>query len=452
MKPPGYGGTQPRLDDDRLPVVLVTLDGLGDRAIPQLGGQTPAEAAHTPVLDALTARGASGWHLPFGWGRAPASELAHWAMFGFSDIGFPGRAVLEGVGAGVDIPIEAAVTFAALRTSQVIDGEAWITGRAAAQDAADAEALWTQLAEVFDHSGARLASVGRGEAVLVFPHVADGAVTDSDPFFEDFHPWLRVRPISAAAAPFAEHLNQLLAAARDVLLRSEINTARVAAGRPALDVVTTKWSGTRNEIPSFVTHIGVAGAAVTSTRLYRGIAGVLDMPIRHVPPQPDHGADIAARIDTASELIADGARFVHVHTKATDEAGHTKHPTAKRDVLEALDTGLAGLHTLADHAVIAITGDHATPSVDGVLHTADPTPLLVVGPTVRPDPVTQFGERFAYHGWYRNVHADELLPLLFSHANRPVFLGHRLTPRQTVALPDTPEPMPLNSRFFAPLS
>lgn len=29
MRMPGYGETQPRLDDDRMPVILVTLDGSG---------------------------------------------------------------------------------------------------------------------------------------------------------------------------------------------------------------------------------------------------------------------------------------------------------------------------------------------------------------------------------------------------------------------------------------
>jgi 2,3-bisphosphoglycerate-independent phosphoglycerate mutase len=182
---------------------------------------------------------------------------------------------------------------------------------------------------------------------------------------------------------------------------------------------------------------------VTQTRLYRGLAGVLGMAQQHVTPMPDVAADLAARLAVADELIGRGARFVHVHTKATDEAGHTKDPYAKRDVLEAADRGLAGLAELAGRAVVAVTGDHATPSVDGVLHTGDPTPLVVAGPGVRADGVTAFGEVPAQRGWYGVVRASELLPLLFGHANRPVFLGHRATPRPTAALPDDPEPMPL---------
>lgn len=362
-------------------------------------------------------------------------------MFGFSDVPFPGRAVLEGIGAGIDVPTGAATMFAALRTSRVADGQVWITGRVGKGDTTDADVLLKELATLFENNAAQLHPVGRGEAVVVFPHSTRGDVTDSDPFFEDFHPWLRVRATEPVASQLAENLNRLLLDARRQLLASPVNADRVAAGRPALDVLTTKWSGTRLSLPDFATQTGVPGAAVTSTRLYRGIAGLLGMRHQHLAPDADLSRDIAARIEVAEGLIDDGARFVHVHTKATDEAGHTKLPRAKLDVLEALDPGLAVLEALADRAIIAITGDHATPSVDGVLHTADPTPLLVVGPTVRPDDVTEFGERFARRGWYGTVHARDLLPLLFSHANRPVFLGHRATPHRTLALPDAPEAM-----------
>lgn len=444
MRPPGYGENQPRLDDDRLPVVLVVLDGLGDRAIPELEGRTPAEAARTPVLDRLARRGASGWHLPFGWGRAPASELAHWAMFGYGDVSFPGRAVLEGIGAGLDVPMSVATMFAALRTSEVVDGRVWITGRCArGNDEHDADALFGELTAILEKHSVALQPLGQGEALLQFHGYARGNVTDSDPFFEDFHPWLRVRAIEAAANALANKTNAVLHDVREHLLRSAINKVRTTARMPALNVLTTKWSGAREAIPDFVEVNGVRGAAVTSTRLYRGIAGLLGMEHRHHAQRNDLGEDFARRIDVASQLIGDGARFVHVHTKVTDEAGHTKQPRAKLEVLEALDPGLAGLEALADRAIVAITGDHATPSVDGVLHTSDPTPLLLVGPTVRPDAVVEFGERYAREGWYGVVRAHELLPLLFGHANRPMFLGHRATPRETPALPDDPEAMPL---------
>jgi 2,3-bisphosphoglycerate-independent phosphoglycerate mutase len=444
MRPPGYGETQPRLDDDRLPVVLVVLDGLGDRPVPELGGRTPAEAAATPVLDALAARGASGWHLPFGWGRAPASEVAHWALFGFGEVPFPGRAVLEAAGAGIDVPYGVAVTHAALRTSTVAGGRVWITGRTGPDDGADAAQLLAALAPVLTEHGATLQPVGpRGESLLTLTGHACGAVTDSDPFFEDRHPWLRVRPVTAEAADAAAALTMLLREVRAALVGHPVNAARAARDRPPLDVLTTKWSGTRTPIPDFATRTGVAGAAVTGTRLYRGLAGVLDMVQRHVAPVGDVAADLAARLRAAEELVAGGARFVHVHTKATDEAGHTKLPRAKLEVIEAADTGLAGLAALADRAVVAGPGDHATPSTGGVLHSGDPTPLVVAGPGVRPDAVTAFGEGPAHGGWYGAVRADELLPLLFGHANRPMFLGHRATPAPTVALPDDPEAMPI---------
>jgi len=444
MRPQGPGELRPDRDDDRMPVVLVVLDGLGDRPIPELGGRTPSEAAVTPVLDRLTRRGASGWHLPFGWGRAPSSELAHWAMLGYTGVPFPGRAVLEGIGAGLTLPIGVATTHAALRTSAVISGHAWITGRAVRGDGPDADALLTELAPLFEEHAVRVQPLGRGEALLQFAGHACGDVTDSDPFFEHLHPWLRVRAIDARAINLADRMNALLRAARDVLVGSPVNRRRERRNAPALDVLTTKWSGARGPVPTFVEQTGVPGAAVTGGRLYRGLAGLLEMAQRDQPPLGDLAADLRVRIDAAGQLIGDGARFVHVHTKATDEAGHTKDPRAKLAALEALDAGLAGLDTLADRAVVAITGDHATPSVNGVLHTADPTPLLLAGPTVRPDAVVAFGETFARHGWYGVVRAEELLPLLFGHANRPAFLGHRATPRQTLALPDDPEPMPLD--------
>lgn len=441
MRPAGYGESQPRLADERLPIVLLVLDGLGDRPVPELGERTPAEAASTPRLDALAARGANGWHVPLGWGPAPSSEVSHWSMFGFGDVPFPGRAVLEGLGAGLDVPMGRAVLHAALRTSRRDGDRLWITGRAAASDRDDARLLLDELQPVLAEAGLRLLSLGGAESLLVSEHHEYADVTDSDPFFETFHPCLRPLPTTANGTEIAAVLEQALRRARGHLLQSEVNARRLERGLPALDVLTTKWAGVRRSVPSFVDQNGIAGAAVTSTRFYRGLATLLDMSQTAIRPVPDLAEDIATRLAAAAELIDAGAQFVHVHTKATDEAGHTKDPYAKRDVLERIDQGLAGLETLAERAVIAVTGDHATPSVHGVLHTGDPTPLTVVGPGARRDEVTTFGEWPARNGWLGKVRAAELLPLLLSCANRPVFLGHRITPRWVPALADAPEPL-----------
>ena len=432
--------------DDRLPVMLVVLDGLGDRPIPELDGRTPAEAAATPNLDELAAAGASAWHVPFGWGRAPSSEIAHWSMFGFSDVPFPGRAVLEAIGAGLDVECDVAMIHAALRSSCVDGDRLWITGRAGPDDEADATALLAELGPVLARHGAEVRPLGaRGEGLLCLAAHGSTNITDSDPFFENLHPWLRVLPNDPTATATAEAVTALLLDVRSALAGTTINRARRSHGVPALDVLTTKWSGTRRPLPSFVEQNGVDGAAVTSSRLYRGLAGILDMSRRDIVPNTDVAADLRARLAAAEELIDDGAQFVHVHIKATDDAGHTKDPRAKLDVLEAADAGFAGLRALATRTIVAVTGDHATPSTAEVLHTGDPSPLLIAGPTVRSDTVTEFGERAARTGWYGVVRAAELLPLLFGHANRPVFLGHRATPRLTLALPDCPEPMPAAS-------
>jgi 2,3-bisphosphoglycerate-independent phosphoglycerate mutase len=445
VKPPGYGESQPRLDDDRLPVVLVVLDGLGDRPVPELDGRTPAEAARTPVLDELARRGASGWHVPFGWGRAPSSELSHWALFGYGEQPFPGRAVLEGLGAGVHVPFGVATIHAALRTSAAAGDEVWVTGRAAPEDADHARQLLAQLAPAAAHHGLQIHPLGRaGEALLLLPRHGHGDVSDSDPFFEHLHPWLEPVATTPEGGRLAAELTAFLRQARTVLGESDVNGARRRAALPPLDLLTTKWAGARGPLPPFVELVGAAGAAVTSSALYRGLADLLGLVRRDVPSQRDLTREMADRLAAGIELLDTGSAFVHVHTKAPDEAGHSKDPYAKRDVLEAVDAGFGRLLELTGRAVVAVTGDHATPSTGGVLHTGDPTPFVVAGGAVRADRVHSFGETPARHGDLGVLRASDVLPLLLGMANRPAFLGHRTGRTASWGLPDRPRPFPLN--------
>jgi 2,3-bisphosphoglycerate-independent phosphoglycerate mutase len=433
-----------------LPVVLVILDGLGDRPLPALRSRTPAEAARTPVLDALAWRGATGLHLPFGWGRAPSSEVAHWALLGYTGVPFPGRAVLEALGAGLDVPAGVPHLYAGLRPAEPrADGELWLGPAPGAADAEECASLFAALdgLEVARGVSFGFAHVRRGEAIVTAPRLPSAAVTDSDPLFDD-RPWLAPLgredvPDALAAERAAALVWELLRASHARLRDHPVNLDRIARGAPALDVLTTKWSGVRGDVPAFAAQVGVPGGAVTSSGLYRGLAALLGLARRDLETLPDAGADMTARLGAAEALLDAGAAFVHVHTKVTDEAGHTKDPLAKLHVLQALDPGLRGLHALARRAIVCVTGDHATPSSGPELHSGDPVPLLVAGPTVRRDAVHKFGEAAMARGVYGHVRAAELLPLLLGHADRARFMGQHTAPRDTLARPAAPVPMRL---------
>ena len=119
------------------PIVVVLLDGLADRAHDSLGGRTANELADTPNLDRLAARGSNGVLYALGPGRAPSSELAHWAILGYRPEEFPGRAVFEAVGVGQEVSAEHVFAYAALRPADIHDGELWLTGRPRSDDHAE---------------------------------------------------------------------------------------------------------------------------------------------------------------------------------------------------------------------------------------------------------------------------------------------------------------------------
>src|SRR5215212_8650767 len=173
-----------------LPILVVLLDGLADRAHEVLGGRTGNEAASTPNLDALAASGSCGLLYAVGPGRAPSSEVAHWSMLGYRLDEFPGRAVFEALGRGQEVSADEVHAYAALRPAEQRDGDWWLTGRPDPQrDGEEAEQLVARCdGIVVDGLTFSLAHVWRGEAVVRVSGGADERVTDSDAFFRDRHP------------------------------------------------------------------------------------------------------------------------------------------------------------------------------------------------------------------------------------------------------------------------
>jgi 2,3-bisphosphoglycerate-independent phosphoglycerate mutase len=400
------------------PIVVLLLDGLGDRAHDVLGGRTGNEAAATPNLDRLAGSGSCGVLYAVGPGRAPSSEVAHWSLLGYRPDEFPGRAVFEALGRGQKVSPEHVFAYAALRPAERREDGWWLTGRPdPREDAEEAERLVERCdGIVIDGLVFSLSHVWRGEAVLRISGDADDRVTDTDAFFRAWHPMLRPQALVPEAGATARACE---AWTREVMRRLE---------GQRFNVMTLKWFGRPRAAPSFLERHGVTGAFAADSAFLRGLGRALGLEPVDAPETDDAVADLRARIELARARLDAGDTFVFCHQKTTDAAGHTKDPRIKQQTIERLDAALGGLRPLVARAIVCVTGDHATPASPNVIHSGDPVPLLVAGPGVRADRVDRFGELDCAEGILGHLRGPDLMPVLLNAADRPLFLGSRPTP------------------------
>jgi 2,3-bisphosphoglycerate-independent phosphoglycerate mutase len=80
-----------------------------------------------------------------------------------------------------------------------------------------------------------------------------------------------------------------------------------------------------------------------------------------------------------------------------------------------VDDAITDLIAAAEPGVVAVTGDHATPS-QMAAHSWHPVPVLVHGPRCGRDRTERFGERWCRAGGLGIRPSTELLPILMANA------------------------------------
>jgi 2,3-bisphosphoglycerate-independent phosphoglycerate mutase len=412
-------------------LLYVCLDGLGDDAIPELGDLTPLEAARTPVLDGLAAKGRQGLVYTVGKDIAPESDIAVFAILGYDPrLEHPGRGVLEALGAGMPFrngELAYRVNFATQEDGQILDRR---VGRDLPSDDATALAEEVNNQLRLPHATAELRATVEHRGALVL-RSAEGplsaSVTNTDPAYakqgslgvalERFENRVATaEPLDGSdeARRAADLTNAFVEQAAKILDASPVNARRWTEGRLPANLVLTRDGGDHvPELTPIKDRFGPEWGCFVEMPVERGIALVLGMAPVDAPTSMPRREQYAAWASLAAEALG-GYDALYIHIKGPDVPAHDGRFLDKRDVIEDIDQSFFGelLPSIdSGRTLLAVTADHSTSCLRKA-HTAAPVPLLVAGPGVGSDGTAAFGERAAAEGALGTVMGVDIVPQL----------------------------------------
>jgi 2,3-bisphosphoglycerate-independent phosphoglycerate mutase len=368
----------------RQKAVILIADGLGDLPSAELGGQTPLEAAHTPVLDGMACAGVYGLVDPIVEGEIPNTDSGVGLLLGLSPehTGLLHRGPVEAAGAGRPLREGEVAVRANFATLEERPEGLWMTDRRAGRIMERVDELAAAIDGIELGDGVRAefrpTDQHRGVLVLTGPGL-DAAISDTDPG-DSGNPGvvLEARPLRPEAALTALKINQYLREAHRRLQDHPVNVARRAAGKPLATGIITRGAGAGIRLVSRIHTLGLRAAVVAGCNTVLGLARVFGFDTVHRAAfTAGLDTDLHGKMSAALDALADHD-LVYVHIKASDLCAHDRLPAAKRDFIERLDQALALLTSAG--LIVALSSDHTTDSNTGA-HTADPVPSLIFDPS-----------------------------------------------------------------------
>jgi 2,3-bisphosphoglycerate-independent phosphoglycerate mutase len=389
--------------------LIVIPDGAADVAQASLGGKTPFQAARTPALDALAARGRVGLtnHVPAS--LPPGSEVACMSLMGYDPLAyFTGRAPLEAAAQGITLgPDDWAV-----RCNLVTIAEA--NGESIMEDFTAGHVTTAEATEL-------LAAAQRGLAAD-FPELAGWEFKPGvsyrnlllhrgRPGSAPFDGSLRATPPhdlmdKSVADSFprgtgSRLLTDIMARSAGWLASHPVNKARIAAGqRPATHVWL--WGvGRAPAMEPFTKKYGMSGTMITAVDLLRGLAALAGWKRLEVPGATGYlDTDYAAKGRAAIEELAT-SDLVCVHIEAPDEASHQGDAAEKVKAIEEIDAKIVApllkhLAGLGDHRIL-VCPDHPT-FISTKTHSRGPVPFVMAGSSIAPSGQRTYDELAAAAG------------------------------------------------------
>lgn len=346
------------------------------------------EAAQTPCMDALCARGEQGTVRTIPAGIAPGSDPGILSIFSYDPRQyFHGRSPLEAAGCDVFLKageISFRCNMIALSEEEKAFESRRILSHSAGSISGEASmALLQYLLADPAFSKAAQAHGFRFHPTPSFRHImvkAGGGI-------EGFHATpphdILGKPIGTylPKGPGSGALLELMELSAQILLHAPLNEERRAAGLLPANCIWPWAEGTATLLPSFPEKFGKRGLVVSAVPLVHGIAKLAGLEAPLVPGATGElDTNYAGKVEAATAGLAK-CDFVCVHIEAPDECTHCGDLKGKIQAIENVD-GLV-LKPLAEYLQagggdyrILVMPDHKTLMTTRT-HDAGPIPYFI---------------------------------------------------------------------------
>jgi len=403
-------------------LLMLILDGMPDRPVPEIGMKTPLQAARKPGFDRIVTEGAGGIMDVIGTGIVPGSDTAHLALFGYDPFRcYSGRGPFEAAGVGIECaPGDVAFrcNFATVDDKmKVIDRRAGRIKEGTSELAKSISGMKIDGIEVIFREATehRAVLVLRGKGL-------DPRVSDVDPHEENSR-ILTSKPLSPEAVVTADVVNKFVQEAYRTLMKNPVNLERASKGLPVANMVLPRGAGTLRELQGFRERFGLKPAGIAGVSLIKGVFRILGFDTIDVKGATGGlDTDIDAKMHAALKNLTTHD-LVAVNIKAPDIAGHDGNCAQKIEIIERIDASLQTvLKELPEEALIAVLSDHSTP-VSLRNHSADPVCIAIRGKGVRIDGVNSFDEVSCSQGVLRGMRGKDLIGYILGIMGRAEKFG-----------------------------
>jgi 2,3-bisphosphoglycerate-independent phosphoglycerate mutase len=357
--------------------IILQGDGMADYPLDALDGKTPLEAARTPNMDWLAARGVFGMAHVIPKGFPPGSDVGNMSIMGYDPVVYhTGRSPLEAASMGVSLGPADIAFRCNLVTLGGSGGETFMedftAGHISSEEAAAiigdlGRELGRDGIEFFPGVSYRHLMVWRGgkeRMATTPPHdITDQKIASYVP-----------------SGDGAEVLLYLMEAAKPILAAHPINQKRAAEGRKNATSIWLWGQGRAPALPSLTERFGIRGGVISAVDIINGLGVYAGLERIFVP-------GITGFFDTNYRgkgeygvKSLENNDLVFIHVEATDEAGHMGDVEKKIQAIEDFDeqvvgTVLKGMSHRKDWRVLLMP-DHPT-AIALKTHVAEPVPFVL---------------------------------------------------------------------------